>query len=75
MNRLTKYGEDGNATPFDIEHRDYMSCLNDYEKLLLTDALNGLAKYEDLEEQGRLIRLPCKVGRYIHRDMPRNGSF
>lgn len=28
----------------------------------ISDALEKLAKYEDLEEQGRLIKLPCKVG-------------
>lgn len=24
--------------------------------------MNALAEYEDLEEQGLLVRLPCKVG-------------
>lgn len=28
----------------------------------ISDVLEKLAKYEDLEEQGRLIKLPCKVG-------------
>lgn len=28
----------------------------------ISDALKKLADYEDLEEQGRLIKLPCKVG-------------
>lgn len=28
----------------------------------LAEAMNKLAHYEDLEEQGRLIELPCKVG-------------
>lgn len=28
---------------------------------------NKLAEYEDLEEQGLLIRLPCKVGDIIYR--------
>lgn len=28
----------------------------------ISDALEKLAKYEDLEEQGRLVKLPCKVG-------------
>lgn len=28
----------------------------------ISDALKKLANYEDLEEQGRLIKLPCKVG-------------
>lgn len=31
-------------------------------KVPLGDALDKLAHYEDLEEAGRLIELPCKVG-------------
>lgn len=30
--------------------------------LYIKDAFEKLADYEDLEEQGRLIKLPCKVG-------------
>lgn len=30
--------------------------------LYIKDALEKLADYEDLEEQGRLLKLPCKVG-------------
>lgn len=29
-----------------------------------------LAEYEDLEEQGRLIKLPCKVGDTLYRLVP-----
>ena len=28
----------------------------------ISDVLKKLADYEDLEEQGRLLKLPCKVG-------------
>lgn len=28
----------------------------------IREVLNKLKKYEDLEEQGRLLELPCKVG-------------
>ena len=31
------------------------------------EVLNKLAEYEDLEEQGRLIKLPCKVGIVVYR--------
>lgn len=31
-----------------------------------SDVLTKLADYEDLEEQGRLIKLPCKVGQHIY---------
>lgn len=32
----------------------------------ISDALEKLADYEDLEEQGRLLKLPCKVGDTIY---------
>lgn len=31
------------------------------------DVMNALAEYEDLEEQGLLLRLPCKVGDAVYR--------
>ena len=34
---------------------------------LLEDAFKKLAEYEDLEEQGLLLKLPCKVGDTIYR--------
>ena len=34
----------------------------------ISDALEKLAKYEDLEEQGRLIKLPVKDGATVHRE-------
>ncbi len=30
------------------------------------DAIDKLAEYEDLEEQGLLLRLPCKVGTKVY---------
>lgn len=35
-------------------------------KVSLSNALDKLAHYEDLEEQGRLIELPCKIGDYVY---------
>ena len=32
----------------------------------ISDALEKLADYEDLEEQGRLAKLPCKVGDTVY---------
>ena len=32
----------------------------------ISDALEKLADYEDLEEQGRLLKLPCKVGDTVY---------
>lgn len=36
------------------------------EYIPLIDALNRLAEYEDMEEQGLLVRLPCKVGDRVY---------
>ena len=33
----------------------------------IDDVIDKLADYEDLEEQGRLIKLPCKVGNVVYR--------
>lgn len=32
----------------------------------ISDVIDKLAEYEDLEEQGRLLKLPCKVGDTIY---------
>ena len=32
----------------------------------ISDVLEKLADYEDLEEQGRLVKLPCKVGDTVY---------
>ena len=45
--RLTEYDSHGDIY---VKHHDYIS------------AAEKLARYEDLEEQGRLIELPCKIG-------------
>lgn len=34
----------------------------------IDDVINKLAEYEGLEEQGRLIKLPCKVGDTVYVD-------
>ena len=34
--------------------------------MYISDALKKLADYEDLEEQGRLVKLPCKVGDTVY---------
>ena len=56
MNRLTKWEDNTTASingssPIDKD---------------ISQAINRLAEYEDLEEQGLLIRLPCKVGSKIY---------
>lgn len=32
----------------------------------ISDAFKKLAEYEDLEEQGRLVKLPCKIGTEVY---------
>ena len=32
----------------------------------IDDVIDKLAEYEDLEEQGRLVKLPCKIGTEIY---------
>ena len=56
MEKLTKTYSDGTHGA-----SDSLPCGEnsyDYKNLLI----EKLGKYEDLEEQGRLIKLPCKVG-------------
>ena len=58
MERLTKTSDSGEAAfTFDL----YINCLPSEANKILNLATK-LKEYEDLEEQGRLIKLPCKVG-------------
>lgn len=41
---------------------------NEYSKANYNKILTKLGEYEDLEEQGRLIKLPCKVGDTVYAD-------
>ena len=58
MERLTRTSDFGEAAfTFDL----YINCRpSEWEKIL--NVATKLKEYEDLEEQGRLIKLPCKVG-------------
>lgn len=67
MSRLTKRNSKGDAGIKGYHGLLTSCCYECTEELedgiyLLEDALNKLAEYEDLEEQGLLLRLPCKVG-------------
>lgn len=61
MNRLTKTYSNGTHGA-----ADNLPCgENSYEyKGLLLEALG---QYEDLEEQGRLLRLPCDIGTKVYK--------
>lgn len=51
MERLTEWLDSGQAIPrMDLRKNGHQKCTN------------KLAEYEDLEEQGLLLKLPCKVG-------------
>lgn len=42
-------------------------CKEDWENCqTISDVIDKLAYYEDLEKQGRLINLPCKVGDTVY---------
>lgn len=59
--RLTKTYSDGTHGASDILPCGENSY--DYKNLLI----EKLGKYEDLEEQDRLIKLPCKMGDVVYR--------
>lgn len=69
MERLTKISEIGNAyypKCFEEPCCGMGECLDDNCSLMI-DACKKLAEYEQLEEQGLLVRLPCKIGDTVYR--------
>lgn len=61
MERLTKTSDSGEAAfTFDL----YINCLPSEAKKILNLATK-LKEYEDLEEQSRLLKLPCDKVYYI----------
>nr|DAE53661.1 MAG TPA: hypothetical protein [Caudoviricetes sp.] len=74
MERLTERYKDPIANTVLIKECGDKLCKNicddieyDCSKCGLEKALEKLADYEDLEEQGLLVRLPCKVGDTVYR--------
>lgn len=62
MERLTQTSDKGGvAFTFDLT----ISCEPNEAKKILKLA-EKLKEYEDLEEQGKLLRLPCKVGDFVY---------
>ena len=56
-------GRDAAGCPY--YQREYSCCFDDGESFWLEDVaklLEELKSYKDLEEQGLLVRVPCKVG-------------
>ena len=73
MERLTERYKDPIANTVLIKECGDKLCKNicddieyDCSKCGLEKALEKLADYEDLEEQGLLVRLPCKVGDTVY---------
>ena len=56
MERLTKRNSDG-IVGTELKYYNY----NNFQKMA-----RKLAEYEDLEEQGLLLRLPCKIGTKVY---------
>lgn len=61
ISRLRKYTP---VEDFGAEARACRRTMEGYEKL--ADWLEELQRYKDLEEQGRLLVLPCKVGDTVY---------
>ena len=71
MERLTKYGNTTHENGVCCTHFMSKECVAVMGNCSLgckweEAAWKKLAEYEDLEEQGRLIKLPCKVGNKIY---------
>lgn len=66
MSRLTVKDLDKVAySPWELCGMD-SDCTRDCRGCPVNAIYLKLAHYEDLEEQGRLIELPCKVGDYVY---------
>ena len=66
MERLTRTSDSGEAA---FTFYLYINCLPSEAKKILNLATK-LKEYEDLEEQARLVKLPCKVGDTIYKPNP-----
>ena len=66
MDRLTKWNEETEGVELlswdEEEWKDFMGSLDVPIATELSIAIEKLANYEDLEEQGRLIKLPYPLG-------------
>lgn len=59
--RAEKYAPEGKAV---VEAMDLRALGEDSKQL--TDWLEELKRYKDVEEQGRLVVLPCKIGDTVY---------
>ena len=72
MERLTDKNDVGNHFyPKCFEKCDGLGASSKCDNCeIMTSVCEKLGKYEDLEEQGRLVILPCKVGDTLYRLVP-----
>lgn len=66
MERLTERDEYGNADIKGIDSSELQGSLSYKDFMKVTETLNRLAEYEDLEEENRIIRLPVADGTTIY---------
>ncbi len=51
----------------DLSHvENFLNKHSNFDGTIIANSLKKLAEYEDLEEQGLLVRLPCKVGDVVY---------
>lgn len=63
MGRLTERTGEGQAIPkMNLRNNGHQRCMD------------RLAEYEDLEEQGLIVKLPCKIGDTIYK-VPSNANY
>ena len=63
---VTKTKLDVNELVLDETTEPWVVLEKDCTFKIRGDVIDKLADYEDLEEQGRLIKLPCKVGDTVY---------
>lgn len=70
MERLTERFKNGQAAVYGCGNNckyDFKYCHNHLEDCpTINDIYEKLASYEDLEEQGKLLKLPCAVGDMVY---------
>ncbi len=70
MERLTERFSNGQAMVYGCGNNckyDFKYCNNHLEDCPTIDEIyEKLATYEDLEEQGKLLKLPCEIGHKVY---------
>ena len=63
--RMTERDEFGNADIIGVDSEDLQLNLGFDELNKVTNALNRLAEYEEMEADGMIVKLPCKERLYM----------